>query len=86
MDREGILTKAIELTMGERDDSYGDPRVSMSRLAALWSAYLGVEVTATDAAVCMALLKISRIPSSYGHMDSYVDGSAYLAIAGECNE
>jgi hypothetical protein len=50
----------------------------------LWSAYLDKEITAHDAAVMMALLKVARTKFGQPTADTYVDAAAYMAIAGEC--
>jgi len=34
-------------------------------------------------ALCMAGLKLARLSGNPDNMDSYIDGAAYLAIAGE---
>ena len=64
----------------QRAEHYGDPKPNMERTAALWSAYLGHEVTAHDVAVCMMLVKISRAQVS-AHDDNYVDIRGYADIA-----
>lgn len=64
----------------QRAEHYGDPRPNMERTAALWSAYLGHEVTAHDVAVCMILVKVSRAKVS-AHADNYVDIRGYADIA-----
>ena len=40
-------------------------------------------ITCDDVATMMALLKISRSTQGEMNMDDYIDGAAYLAIAGE---
>jgi hypothetical protein len=64
----------------QRAEHYGDPKPNMERTAALWSAYLGHEVTAHDVSVCMMLVKISRAKVS-AHDDNYVDIRGYADIA-----
>ena len=64
----------------QRAEHYGDPRPNMERIAGLWSAYLGTEVTAHDAAQMMVLVKISRSKVSK-HDDNYVDQVGYSEIA-----
>lgn len=64
----------------QRGKDYGAPERNLSRTAALWSAYLGHAVTAEQVAVCMALVKISRMAASY-KADNYLDAKAYLEIA-----
>lgn len=64
----------------ERAKDYGDPRPNMERTAALWSAYLGIEITAHDVAICMILVKASRSKVS-AHADNYRDIAGYADIA-----
>lgn len=92
MDRIEILNKAAELTGGDRNKAYGSPKPNMTCFANLVTAYLNgryhgqdtARFDAVDGAVIMALAKISRIAANPAHEDSYIDGAAYLAIAGEC--
>lgn len=65
----------------ERGRDYGDPRVNIARTADLWSAFLGHEVSPEQVAICMTLVKISRLAASPGHADSFLDARAYLEIA-----
>lgn len=69
--------------INQRAEQYGDPRPNMERTAALWSAYLGQEVTAHDCAQMMVLLKISRskVPNVGKHDDNYEDQIGYSEIA-----
>lgn len=83
-ERAGVLRRAEALTCGPRNAAYGGPVGNMSDTAALWSAFLGVPVSASQVAVCMALLKIARLRTSPDHMDSHDDAAAYLAMAYEC--
>ena len=83
MNREQILNEANRLTHGPRDGLYGTPQINHKRIANLWSAYLETPITPAQAATCMALLKIARIVASPQEADHYIDGAAYLAIAGE---
>ena len=64
----------------ERGKDYGSPDTNLGRTAALWSAYLGADITAAQVATCMALVKISRMAASY-KADNYLDAKAYLEIA-----
>lgn len=66
--------------IAERGRDYGNPETNLNRTAALWSAYLGKDITAEQVAVCMALVKISRMAASY-KADNYLDAKAYLEIA-----
>ena len=84
MERLRLLGEAARLINGERDQVYGPPVVNHTRIAALWSAYLGYEVTASEAAIMLGLVKVSRLAASPDHEDSYTDLAAYAAIGWEC--
>lgn len=93
--RGQILDTAKSLTTGDRNKSYGPPIDNLTTYANLCTAYIfgkgGNEndllaLDAVDAAVLMVLAKVSRIAANRGHKDNYVDGAAYMAIAGECDE
>ena len=82
MNREEILQQAIDLTMGNRNEQNGDPFENHQRIAKIWSVILGIEVEPYQVALCMAGLKLARL--AYNPLDdSFIDGAAYLAIAGE---
>lgn len=83
MDRGDILRKAHELTHGERDKNYGTPLKNHQRIAAIWSVILEQEIRPDQVALCMAGVKIARLIETPNHLDSFIDGAAYLAIAGE---
>lgn len=83
MTRESILNRAIECVCGKREQDYGTPEDNFSRIATYWSAHLGMEITAEDVAVMMALLKIARIGTGTATDDSWVDLAGYAACGGE---
>ena len=69
-------------TIEDRGQFYGHPSDNMQRTAALWSAYLEMPVTDYQVAMCMALVKIARSMET-AKVDTYIDATAYLAIAGQ---
>ena len=77
------LETAIKLTSGARAYDYGDKIINHNNIAKLWSAYLDVKIEAHDVAIMMALLKIARTKLGAVSKDTYIDMSAYSAIAGE---
>ncbi|MET0489090.1 MAG: DUF6378 domain-containing protein [Acidimicrobiales bacterium] len=79
--RVSSAQEAADLVAGDRNSSYGDPLPNHQRIAAIWSVILDTEVTAAQAALCMAGLKLARLAHNPTHHDSTVDGIAYLAIA-----
>ena len=78
------VTTSKELIAGPRAKTYGDKIRNHANIAKLWTAYLDKEITAHDAAVMMALLKVARTKFGQPTEDTYVDAAAYMAIAGEC--
>jgi len=88
--RVKILSKATELTGGDRNAAYGPPYKNLSDCAAVMSAYLSVKnempvaVSAEDVAWLMTIVKMTRAIYGGFHEDNYVDASAYASIAGEC--
>lgn len=79
-----ILADAISLTIGDRQDAYGPPVESMARIAAIFSAITGKQISAFDAAMFHMATKLARLSQNHGHRDSAVDMAAYAAIAHEC--
>ena len=78
-----ILKEANSLISKDREKDYGDKVKNHENIAKLWSAYKGIEITAHDVAVMMVLLKIARTKLGEVRKDTYIDMSAYGAIAGE---
>ncbi|MEK9724837.1 MAG: DUF6378 domain-containing protein [Rhodospirillaceae bacterium] len=84
--RTGVLRRADELICKDRADDYGDAHANFTRIARMWSAYLGREIAAHDVANMMALLKISRLANQPTHYDSAVDLAGYAALGAELAE
>jgi hypothetical protein len=74
-----VAVDAIRLVDEDRNDSYGPPEENLGRIAAMWSGYIGKEITAQDVALMMVLVKISRSKAGYAR-DNAVDGVAYFLI------
>jgi hypothetical protein len=55
-----ILEEANKLVHGDRGVDYGHPLDDFARTAAMWSAILGVRVSAAQVGLCMCAVKISR--------------------------
>ena len=83
MNRKGILDAAAQAVTVDRAATYGGPEKSFGVIAAYWSAHLDTQVSATDVAVMMGLLKIARIKSSPAHDDNWIDLAGYAACGGE---
>lgn len=87
MNREEILTTAIQYITKDRAATHGDAEDNFDNIADLWSWWMRgreiYEMNNFDVAMMMVLFKIARVKANPGHVDSYVDGVGYLAIAGE---
>jgi hypothetical protein len=83
--REEVLDEALALITGQRAIDYGSAHENFGCIAAMWSAYLGYPVTASDTCHMMALLKIVRLRNGK-HRDSSCDGAGYLALGAEVSE
>jgi hypothetical protein len=82
-----ILSEAARLVDGDRARVHGDRYANFNAIAALWTAYLGprckVPLTADEAAIMLALVKVARSQAGAWNPDDYVDACGYIAIAGE---
>jgi len=80
-----LATEAIGLVTGPRQAAYAHPQVNFSRIAALWSPILGVEVTPRQVALAMVAVKIAREIHRPGR-DNRVDAIGYLLTLDACQE
>lgn len=84
--REDLLDEARSVVCGDRQRDYGDARDNFKRIAALWGAVLDLDISPADVALCLALLKVSRLAHQGGHWDSWVDLAGYAALGAEVSE
>lgn len=68
-----ILLEADKIIHGDRQQAYGTPLKNHSRTAALWSAYLGVQITAEQVCFMNILQKVSRSATGVRQRDTLVD-------------
>lgn len=78
-----IAQTATKLVSGSRARTHGDKHETFATIARLWSAYVGVSISAEDVAHMMVLLKIARTQGGQHNLDDYVDMCGYAACAGE---
>ncbi len=83
MKARDIALRVADLVGGERALQHGDALEAHTNIAALWSAYLGMPVTARDVALLMVLLKVARTKTGTANPDDFIDAAGYAAIAGE---
>lgn len=73
---ESVLVEAERIINGDRRQDYGDVLPGFEMVASMWSAVLGVDVTAEQVCLCMVLLKVQRAANGY-QRDSLVDIAGY---------
>lgn len=61
MNRSETLDKAKACVCGQRENEYGSPEDNFAAIAGFWSVYKGVEFTANDVAMMMALLRTTAM-------------------------
>ena len=76
--RESVCEEADRLVSGDRQSTYGHPFDDFSKTGRLWAVILGLpEVTPEQVALCMGMVKVSRLLNSPDHRDSLVDLCGY---------
>ncbi len=81
--RGQVLDTAKEYVTKDRAADHGNMEDNFSTIGKYWSVHLGVDVSATDVAVMMTLLKAARIKSNPSHPDNWIDACGYMACGGE---
>lgn len=79
---EDVLKEAL-VVIEQREHQHGTKRAVFDQTRRLWSAYLGIPVTAEQVAQMMVLLKIARSQNGAFNPDDHVDAVGYAALAGE---
>ena len=80
MTKTETLFDEVITTIQQRGSVYGHPYYNHKRIAGLWSAYLDFPITPHQAALCMALVKVSRLSETPDHYDSIKDFIAYGSV------
>lgn len=86
MKRADVLENAAKCVCMDREKQYGSPENSLTEIARSWSWWLDFEISAHDASIMMALMKVARLKTGTFKDDSYVDGIGYLACAAEISD
>ena len=82
---EDILTEALNLTTGDRQNQYGPPDQDFVRTAQMWSALKGVKFSTTDVADFQICIKLSR-NTHQKKRDNYVDIAGYARCGDICRQ
>ena len=76
-EQKTVLQEAEEIVDGARRESYGTPKENHTRTAEMWSAYLGIEISARQVCMLNVLQKVSRDAHKAGR-DHLVDIIGYV--------
>ena len=77
-----LLAEAARVVT-ERGRAYGPAAPLFARVAARWSATLGIAVTPAQVVLCLLDLKLARLAHDPAHRDSIVDVAGYAALLAE---
>ena len=83
MNRSECLDKAKEIINGARQENYGSPEKNFKEIARYWSIFLDRDISATDVALMMVLMKLARLQNKPDHDDSWIDIAGYAANGAE---
>ena len=81
--RGQVLDTAKEYVTKDRAADHGNMEDNFKTIGKYWSVHLGINISATDVAVMMTLLKIARIKSNPSHPDNWVGACGYMSCGGE---
>jgi len=89
--RAELIKEALDLTMEDRNETYGAPEVNLAcqgELMEVYRKYAGDKYDPShDVAIFNIIVKLGRIATGKpSHKDNYADMIAYTAIAFECQE
>lgn len=80
-----LLDEAKGIVGGSRNAAYGNPADNHNRTAAMWSAFLGIPITARQVCYMNILQKCSR-EAHWSQHDNDVDCAGYAANAAACKD
>lgn len=63
-----------------REQDYGNKQRNFERIAKMWGAFLGIDISPKQVALMMILVKVSRLAHNQTHRDSYIDLIGYAGI------
>lgn len=86
MNRSECLDKAKEIVNGARQENYGSPEKNFKEIARYWSIFLDRDISATDVALMMVLMKLARLQNKPDHDDSWIDIAGYAANGAELSK
>ena len=78
--RTDALDRAKERIQRKTGEN-GEPEDNFSRIARMWSAYLGVDIEPHQVADMMVQLKLCRIASGHPDPDHWIDMVGYAGLS-----
>ena len=70
----------ISQIVSARGSDYGSAATNHRRISELWSGYLDTYISPEQAAMCMLLVKVSRLSETPNHDDSLKDIIGYACV------
>jgi len=83
MERAKILAAASEAITVDRAETHGDLSQTFGRIAAAWSARLGMDISPAQVALLLIDLKVARAWGNPAHADNWIDIAGYGACGAE---
>ena len=90
MKRADIIKEVSKCVTAERNGAYGEPEDNFRAIAEFWNVYLSArgivtdkEISPTDIAIMMGLLKIARVATGEAKLDNFIDLAGYAVCGGE---
>jgi len=77
MKNQDELLQEVADTLNTRGAIYGSAHTNHRRISELWSGYLDSYISPEQVAMCMLLVKVSRLSESATHEDSLKDLLGY---------
>jgi hypothetical protein len=83
MNRPDILAAATQAVTKDRAATHGPVAEQLAKVAAIWSAQIGVTIRPDQVALMMVELKVVRAWHNPNHVDNWVDIAGWGACGGE---
>ena len=80
MKRTEDLLDEVKDIVRARGAVYGSSATNHRRISELWSGYLDTYISPEQAAMCMLLVKVSRLSETPNHDDSLKDIIGYACV------
>ena len=74
--REEAVKRVSQCILQDRNASYGDPEDNFREIAEMWTT-AGFNADPSDVSILMILMKMARIKTNPGHLDSWIDVAGY---------